>query len=98
MLIEQILKNNIAKAVSELYAAEIQAETIQIQATRKDVEGDLTVVVFPFLRYSKKSPERTAEDLGHFLEKNVDDISSFEMVKGFLNLTISQKYWVKAIA
>jgi arginyl-tRNA synthetase len=97
MLIEQILKNNIAKAVSELYAAEIQSETIQIQATRKDVEGDLTVVVFPFLRYSKKSPEQTAADLGHFLEKNVDDISSFEVVKGFLNLTISQKYWVKQL-
>ena len=97
MLIEQPLKETIAKAVSELYSAEIQAETVQIQATRKDVEGDLTVVVFPFLRYSKKSPEQTAADLGQFLEKNVEDISSYAVVKGFLNLTISQKYWVKQL-
>ncbi len=97
MLIEQTLKENIAKAVRELYGAEIQPESIQIQPTRKDVEGDLTVVVFPFLRYSKKSPEQTAGDLGEFLQKNVEDISSFAVVKGFLNLTISQAYWVKQL-
>lgn len=97
MLIEQTLKESVAKAVYELYSAEVQPETIQIQATRKDVEGDLTVVVFPFLRYSRKSPEQTAADLGRFLEENVDDISSFAVVKGFLNLTVSQKYWVKQL-
>jgi len=97
MLIEQTLKEHIAKAVLELYSVEIQLEIIQIQTTRKDVEGDLTVVVFPFLRYSKKSPEQTATDLGYFLKENVDDISSFAVVKGFLNLTISRKYWLKQL-
>ncbi|MGV8137647.1 MAG: arginine--tRNA ligase [Mangrovibacterium sp.] len=97
MLIEQTLKENIVKAVSELYSVEIQLETVLIQATRKDVEGDLTVVVFPFLRYSRKSPEQTAVDLGHFLEKNVEDISSYTVVRGFLNLIIAQKYWVKQL-
>lgn len=97
MLIEQTIKENIAKAVSELYDAEVQPETVQIQATRKDVEGDLTIVVFPFLRYSKKSPEQTAGELGSFLVKNVEDISSYEVVKGFLNLIISQTYWIKQL-
>ncbi len=97
MLIEQTIKENIAKAVSELYSAEIQPDTVQIQATRKDVEGDLTVVVFPFLRYSGKSPEQTAREMGAFLAKNVEDISSYDVVKGFLNLTISQKYWLKQL-
>lgn len=97
MLIEQTLRENIAKAVSELYSSEIQAGSIQIQATRKDVEGDLTVVVFPFLRFSKKSPEQTAGELGDFLEKNVEDISSYDVVKGFLNLTISQRYWLRQL-
>ncbi|MEL7586050.1 MAG: arginine--tRNA ligase [Prolixibacteraceae bacterium] len=94
MLIEQTIRENIAKAVSALYAAEFKAGDVQIQATRKDVEGDLTVVVFPFLPYSKKSPQQTAFELGNFLEQNIDDIASFEVVKGFLNLTISQKYWL----
>lgn len=97
MLIEQTIKENTAKAVSELYSAEIHSETVQIQATRKDVEGDLTVVVFPFLRYSRKSPEQTAGELGAYLSENVEDIASFEVVKGFLNLTISKKYWVKQL-
>jgi len=94
MLIEQIIKGKIAQAVLELYSHEILPEAIQIQATRKDVAGDLTVVVFPFLRFSKKSPEQTAEDLGRFLKANVREISDYDIVRGFLNLKISQSYWI----
>ena len=94
MFIEKIIKEKIAQAVLELYSHEILPETIQIQATRKDVAGDLTIVVFPFLRFSKKSPEQTAENLGCFLKANVSEISDYDIVRGFLNLKISQSYWI----
>ncbi|MGD9558321.1 MAG: arginine--tRNA ligase [Mangrovibacterium sp.] len=97
MQIEQSLRDTIVKAVSELYGAEIQAGSVQIQATRKDVEGDLTVVVFPFLRYSRKSPEQTAADLGGYLKAKVEDIRSVAVIKGFLNVSISEKYWIRQL-
>ncbi len=97
MQIEQSLRDTIVKAVSELYGAEIQAGSVQIQATRKDVEGDLTIVVFPFLRYSRKSPEQTAADLGGYLKAKVEDIRSVAVIKGFLNVSISEKYWIRQL-
>ncbi|MGE4586184.1 MAG: arginine--tRNA ligase [Mangrovibacterium sp.] len=97
MLIEQTIKDMIVRAVSELYSAEINAESVQIQATRKDVEGDLTVVVFPCLRFSKKSPEKTAEALGSYLKQHIGAIASFEVVKGFLNLNFSDNYWLSQL-
>lgn len=98
MLIEQIIKEKIAKAIFDLYSQEIPAESVQIQNTRKDVDGDLTVVVFPFLRFSKKSPEQTAHDLGAYLKEQVDEVSDYFVVKGFLNLAISSGYWISVLA
>jgi len=98
MLIEQIIKEKIADAVKQLYGQDFDPQNVQVQNTRKDVEGDLTVVVFPFLRMSKKSPELTAEDLGQFLNETVQEVASFSVIKGFLNLTISTSYWVNQLA
>ncbi|MFV0376451.1 MAG: arginine--tRNA ligase [Mangrovibacterium sp.] len=97
MLIEQIIKAKIAVAVQQLYGQEFDPQNVQVQNTRKDVEGDLTVVVFPFLRLSKKSPEQTAIDLGQFLQDNVGEVASFSVVKGFLNITISASYWLSLL-
>ncbi len=98
MLIEQIIKEKIAQAVNQLYGQEFDPQNVQVQNTRKDVEGDMTVVVFPFLRISKKSPELTANELGQYLQEQVDEVSSYSVIKGFLNVTISTSYWINQLA
>lgn len=94
---EQLLKKSVVQAIKELYGADVKEETVQIQLTRKDFEGDLTVVVFPFLRFAKKSPEQTADDLGQFLSRNLSDIAKYNVVKGFLNLVISNAHWIDGL-
>ena len=98
MSIEQIIRNKVSEAVRQLYKEEIASSFIQIQNTRKDVQGDLTVVVFPFLRFSKKSPEQTANELGNYLNEKVEEINRFGVIKGFLNLSISVSYWLEVLA
>ena len=90
-MIEEILKQEIEKCLAELYSATEQS--IQFQKTRKDFEGDITLVVFSLLRASKKGPEQTAEEIGNFLKEKVKEVSDFNVVKGFLNLEITQEYW-----
>ena len=93
---ENLLVEKILEGLSQLYGAQIEPNQVQIQKTRKDFEGDLTVVVFPFLKASKKSPEQTAEDLGKYIEANTDDdIVGYSVVKGFLNFSISTNYWLE---
>ena len=94
MNIETTLVQSVVEAIKSLYGTEFSAEKIQLQKTRKEFEGDYTVVVFPFLAISKKRPEDTAEEIGEYLKNNVSAISSFNVVKGFLNLAISSSYWV----
>lgn len=94
MNIETTLVQSVAEAIKDLYATDFSTEKIQLQKTRKEFEGDYTVVVFPFLALSKKRPEETAQEIGEYLKKNVSAISSFNVVKGFLNLAISPSYWV----
>ena len=94
MNIETSLVQSVAEAIKSLYDADFNAEKIQLQKTRKEFEGDYTVVVFPFLALSKKRPEETAQEIGEYLKSNVPSISSFNVVKGFLNLAISASYWV----
>ncbi len=84
------------KALKELYALDVEA--VDLQQTRKDFEGDLTIVVFPYLRASKKGPEQTANDLGEFLVGSIDEVSTFNVVKGFLNLVISDAVWASQLA
>jgi arginyl-tRNA synthetase len=92
--IEKILTHSVVKAVSESFDSECDESVIQVIKTRKDFEGDLTIVVFPLVRMSRKSPEQTADVLGQWLEANVDDVVGYNVVKGFLNLSISDKYWI----
>lgn len=94
MDIISLLKNKVIEAVNELYGATADTNLIQFQKTRKEFEGDFTLVVFPFLKISKKNPEQTANDLGDFLLKGVNEIHSFNVVKGFLNLKFADTYWI----
>jgi arginyl-tRNA synthetase len=93
-MIEKILINKIVEAVSLIYGQTIDSKLVSVQKTRKEFTGDLTIVVFPFLKISKKSPEQTANDLGAFLTENLDEVTGFNVIKGFLNLEISLKYWL----
>ena len=94
MNIEQTLVNGVVEAIKALYGAEFNAEKIQLQKTRKEFEGDYTVVVFPFLALSKKRPEETAQEIGEFIKQQLPEVSAFNVVKGFLNLSIAPAYWV----
>ena len=92
---ESLIIEKVAEGIQQLYGGEVNVNQIQVQKTKPDFEGDLTVVVFPFLRVSKKSPEQTAEDLGSLLVEQIDAIIGFNVVKGFLNFSISADYWLK---
>ena len=94
MNLELHLIETVIEAVHKLYGQKPDTKSIQIQKTRKDFEGDFTLVVFPLLRVSKKPPEQTAEELGEFLKNNVEKISEYNVIKGFLNLTIDKSFWI----
>lgn len=95
-MIETILTQSIKEGFKSLFDTDVDEKMLQLQKTRKDFEGDITLVVFPLLRFSKKSPEQTGEEIGDYLEKNLKDIIADSNVKkGFLNLTIQPSYWVK---
>jgi len=83
------------KAIFELYNEEVAEGVINIQETRKEFEGQATIVVFPITKISKKSPEQTATEIGEYLVANVTDITKFNVVKGFLNLSIAESYFLK---
>jgi len=83
------------KAILELYKEEVAESVINIQDTRKEFEGQATIVVFPITKISKKSPEQTANEIGEYLVANVADVTKFNVVKGFLNLSIAESYFLK---
>lgn len=91
---EIILKEKIKEAIKALYNSELADNLIQIQETKKDFDGDYTLVVFPLLRYSKDTPEKTGKSIGDYLLKNSSEIIDFNVIKGFLNLVVSDSYWV----
>lgn len=92
---EIILKDKIKEAVRILFQNEVSDDLIQIQETRKDFKGDFTVVVFPLLRFSKNTPEKTAELIGNYLVEKFPVISGYNVIKGFLNLEISDNWWIE---
>jgi arginyl-tRNA synthetase len=94
MNIENLLIKSIKDAISSLYANEITDNLIQLQETRKEFTGDITVVTFPFLKFSKKSPEQTGLDIGNFLKTHLSEVDDFNVIKGFLNIIISRSYWL----
>ncbi|GAO30568.1 arginine--tRNA ligase [Geofilum rubicundum] len=97
MTIEQQLRNAALDAVKALYGADLEEKMLQVQLTRKDQNGDFTIVVFPLLKVSRKKPEETGEEMGRFIQEKIAFIESFEVVKGFLNLRLSVDYWLEAL-
>ncbi len=89
----QILEAGVQSAISELYAADGTAQNITLQATRKEFEGEFTVVTFPLTRVAKKKPDEIANDLGEYMKANVDQVADYNVIKGFLNLVIQDEYW-----
>ena len=97
MNIESKLQEAIVKALSHLYNLDVKSSDVIIQKTSKDFEGHCTVVVFPYLKSSKKSPEQTGTDIGNWLVENVDFIAQFNVVKGFLNISIQSSTWIEIL-
>lgn len=97
MDIEQRISESVEDALKSLYHITLEKSLIQLQNTRKDFEGDVTLVVFPILKFSRKSPEATASEIGKYLIENVSEIVKFNVVKGFLNLEISSLYWIDVL-
>lgn len=93
-MIENTLSKLLSESVKSLYNAELPSSLAQVQKTRAEFEGDYTIVVFPLLRMSKKNPEQTANEIGEFLKNASEIVDGFNVVKGFLNLSISDSYWL----
>jgi arginyl-tRNA synthetase len=92
---EIVLKGKIKEAIGKIYNSDVSDDLIQLQETRKDFKGDFTLVVFPLLRFSKNTPEKTAETIGIHLMENFPPVSGFNVIKGFLNLEISDAWWIE---
>ncbi|MDD7108144.1 MAG: arginine--tRNA ligase [Prevotellaceae bacterium] len=97
MKIEEILAAAVSQAIADLYEAEIPANQITFQKTRPEFEGQFTLVVFPFLKISRKKPEDTAMEIGSWLVEKNEAVEKFNVVKGFLNLNISSAFWVQML-
>ena len=97
MKIESIIGSAVIEAVKTLYGQEVPEKMVQLQTTKREFEGNLTLVVFPFLKISKKKPEDTAQEIGQYLLDNCKAIAAFNVVKGFLNLTIATSAWLELL-
>ena len=97
MTIEAKIISSVTDGIKSLYGQEATATQIQLQKTKKEFEGHLTLVVFPFLKMSRKSPEQTATEIGEYLKANCPAISAYNVIKGFLNLTISSDCWIELL-
>ena len=98
MTIEQKIVDAVKQGVKELYGAEVDDKMIQLQKTKKEFEGNLTVVVFPFVKLARKKPEDAATEIGNYLKEQAPEVvADFNVVKGFLNLTISKSAWVELL-
>lgn len=97
MNFEEQICHSIIEAVKHLYAHDVEPNTVQLQKTKSTFEGHLTLVVFPFLKVSKKKPEETAQEIGEYVTQHCDAVSAFNVVKGFLNLVIAPKAWISLL-
>lgn len=97
MKLEITLQEAIIKALKSLYGESVNTIQVQLQKTKKEFEGHLTLVVFPFLKISKKSPEQTAQEIGEWLVANESMIAQFNVIKGFLNLVITSSCWIESL-
>ncbi|MCM0220990.1 MULTISPECIES: arginine--tRNA ligase [Bacteroides] len=97
MKIEDKLVASVISGLKALYGQDVPAAQVQLQKTKKEFEGHLTLVVFPFLRISKKGPEQTAQEIGEYLKANEPAVAAFNVIKGFLNLTIASATWIELL-
>ena len=98
---ESFIQKEAAKAVKAIYGTEVAETSLQVSVTRKEFEGDYTLVTFPLLKITHQAPDATGNAIGQWLKDNVPEIEAFNSVKGFLNLSFSAVYWnesLKAIA
>jgi arginyl-tRNA synthetase len=85
------------KAVKNLYQTDIAPDAVGLQETRKEFEGQVTIVTFPFTRFSKKSPEQTGTDIGEYLQNELKEVAAFNVIKGFLNISLADSYWLNQL-
>ena len=97
MNIEQQLTADVRAAIKALYGQEVPDNLLQLQKTKREFEGHLTLVTFPLLRVSRKKPEETAQEIGQYLQENSDAVAAFNVVKGFLNLVVAPRKWVELL-
>ena len=93
-MIEEKIKDSVIVAIQDLYGQVIDSTHISLQETRKEFEGQITVVVFPLTKFSKKSPEQTASELGNYLQQHLTEVAAFNVLKGFLNIVIADSFWI----
>jgi arginyl-tRNA synthetase len=94
MKIEDRIQASVIEGIKQLYGQEVPAKMVQLQKTKKEFKGHLTLVVFPFLKMSRKSPELTAEEIGNYLKANEQAVADFNVIKGFLNLVVDSSAWI----
>ena len=97
MNIEQTISLKAQEAVKALYGQDVPESMVQLQKTKREFEGSLTLVVFPFLKISRKKPEDTAQEIGQWLQEHCNAVERFNVVKGFLNIVVAQKAWVSLL-
>lgn len=97
MQIEEQITQSVIQGIKDLYGAEVQPQQVQLQKTKKEFEGNLTLVVFPFLRISREKPEETARKIGEYLVNHDEHVSRFNVIKGFLNLTVAAGSWINTL-
>lgn len=97
MSIESIIRKAVSQATQHLYAISIDEETLQVQKTKKEFEGDVTIVMFPLAKQLRQSPIALAQAIGDYLQQNNEMISKFNVIQGFLNLSIAQNFWVETL-
>ncbi|MBV6652215.1 MAG: arginine--tRNA ligase, partial [Mameliella sp.] len=93
MNIIEMIQSGVVQAVKSLYDADVTADSVTVSPTRKEFDGDYTIVVFPYTKIARKKPEQIGEELGQYLKEQVDQISAFNVIKGFLNLEVSDQFW-----
>ena len=97
-MIEQKLQQAVADALNRLYSLEVSPDTVVLQATKKEFTGDYTVVVFPYVKQARRSPEQVANELGSMVKESVSEVAGFNVIKGFLNFEIADNYWVDFVS
>lgn len=85
------------QAIKKIYGEEILESAVTLQETRKEFDGQVTIVTFPFTRFSKKSPEQTAAEIGDYLVANSDEVEAYNVIKGFLNISLTDNFWLEQL-